>query len=583
MNVNRQTFRLYWEQVKKHKTSFFLMLTFIPVGALLIDTALPYALSQAIGSLTSHRLGNIYPFLFAAGIIGLIGAIFNYIGFQTMVWHEAKTLANLREHTFISLIKKDNRFFVNQKIGAMTSRYIDFVRSEVTIQDLFIIRTLGFLLSVGSGIIILLFQSWIVAFIIATLIILLAFQVSWSAKKRAPWRHERKDLVAEIHGKVADALTNNAIVKAFAGEAREIKELQKQTRRFETIYRKDIGFVTKEGSVRVALMVFVQVIAIITAVHLVIAGSISIATAVFMLAYLQRIGSQLFTLSEIINGYDQALLDAAPMTEMLNEDVHITNKKGARHLDASTPTISFTDVSYRYDDAGDDVLRQISLTIPAGQKVGLVGHSGAGKTTITHLLLRFADVTDGSITINSQDIRNVTQESLRDSIAYVPQEPMLFHRTLRENIAYGKPNATDEEIQEAALQANALDFIKQLPQGFDTLVGERGVKLSGGQRQRIAIARAILKDAPILVLDEATSALDSESEKMIQTALATLMDGRTSIVVAHRLSTIASLDRIIVLNQGKVAEDGSHTELLKKRGGIYASLWKHQSGGFIEE
>ncbi len=583
MNVNKETLRLYWQQVKKHKTSFFVMLTLIPVGSLCIDTALPYALSQAIGALTTHHLDRIYPFLFLAGGIGLLGALFNYSGFQTMVWHEAKTLANLREQTFISLIKKDNRFFVNQKIGAMTSRYIDYVRSEVTLQDLFIIRTLGFILSVGSGIVILLTQSLIVAAIIGALIVILAFQIRWSAKKRAPWRHERKDLVAEIHGKVADALTNNAIVKAFAGEEREIKELQKQTRRFEAIYRKDIGFTTTEGSLRVAMMVLVQIIAITTAVHLVTAGSISVATAVFMLAYLQRIGSQLFALGEIINGYDQALLDAAPMTEMLRQEVYVTNKKGAKKLDATKPVIHFDAVSYRYDDASNDVLKDVVLTIPAGQKVGLVGHSGAGKTTITHLLLRFADVTDGAIRINNQDIRDITQESLRDSIAYVPQEPMLFHRTLRENIAYGKPNASDDEIHEAARQANALEFIEQLPKGFDTLVGERGVKLSGGQRQRVAIARAILKDAPILVLDEATSALDSASEKMIQTALATLMEGRTSIVVAHRLSTIASLDRIIVLDKGMVAEDGSHAELVKKPTGIYASLWKHQSGGFIEE
>lgn len=583
MNVNKETLRLYWQQVKKHKTSFFMMLIFIPVGSLLIDTALPYVLSQAIGSLTTHHLDMVYPILGIAVGIGLLGAAFNYTGFQSMVWHEAKTLANLREQTFISLIRKDNRFFVNQKIGAMTSRYIDFVRNEVTLQDLFIIRTLGFILSVGSGIIILLMQSWIVALIITTLLIILGVQIRWSAKKRAPWRHERKDLVAEIHGKVADALTNNAIVKAFAGESREIKELQKQTRRFETIYRKDIGFTATEGSLRVALMVIIQIIAIVAAVRLVGVGSIPIATAVFMLAYLQRIGSQLFSLGDIINGYDQALLDAAPMTEMLRQEVYVTNKKGAKKLSSDHPVIHFDDVSYRYDDASDDVLKNIQLTIPAGQKVGLVGHSGAGKTTITQLLLRFADVTEGAIKIDATDIRDVTQESLRDNIAYVPQEPMLFHRTLRENIAYGKPNATDAEIEVAAKQANALEFIQQLPKGLDTLVGERGIKLSGGQRQRIAIARAILKDAPILVLDEATSALDSESEKMIQTALATLMKGRTSIVVAHRLSTIASLDRIIVLGNGKVKEDGSHAELLKKENGIYASLWKHQSGGFIEE
>jgi ATP-binding cassette subfamily B protein len=240
-------------------------------------------------------------------------------------------------------------------------------------------------------------------------------------------------------------------------------------------------------------------------------------------------------------------------------------------------------VSFAHDNGkGEHVFDKFNLTVPAGQRVGLVGHSGSGKTTLTRLLLRFSDIDAGKIAIDGQDIAKVTQRSLREAIAYVPQEPMLFHRSLRENIAYGKPNASEEEIRRAAQQANALQFIESLPEGFDTTVGERGVKLSGGQRQRIAIARAILKNAPILVLDEATSALDSESEKLIQESLAELMKGRTSIVIAHRLSTIAKLDRIVVLDKGRIAEDGTHTELIKQ-GGVYSSLWAHQSGGFIEE
>lgn len=270
------------------------------------------------------------------------------------------------------------------------------------------------------------------------------------------------------------------------------------------------------------------------------------------------------------------------MSDMLAQQVQVADAPRAKHLILTTPTIELRDMYYAYSDGGANVLDGINLSIPAGQKVGLVGHSGAGKTTITHLLLRFADVTGGSISIDGHDIRDITQASLRQAIAYVPQEPMLFHRSLRENIAYGKPQATDSEIRDAARKANALDFIEQLPDGLDTLVGERGVKLSGGQRQRIAIARAILKDAPILILDEATSALDSESEKLIQDALEKLMKGRTSIVIAHRLSTIAKLDRIIVLDKGRIAEDGTHSKLLTQKG-IYAKLWAHQSGGFIEE
>jgi len=329
-------------------------------------------------------------------------------------------------------------------------------------------------------------------------------------------------------------------------------------------------------------MSITQIVAISICASLVSTGKMSIPVAVFMLVYLQRIASQLFNLGEMLNGYDQALLEASPMSDMLAKEIIVKDKPDSLILHNITPTIIFKDMSYRYSDDSDDVIKQINLSISAGERVGLVGPSGAGKTTITHLLLRFADVTDGAILIDGHDIRDVTQESLRRSIAYVPQEPMLFHRTLRENITYGKPNATNKEVRRAAEQANALEFIDKLPHGLDTTVGERGVKLSGGQRQRVAIARAILKNAPILILDEATSALDSESEKLIQDALWDLMDDRTSIVIAHRLSTIAKLDRIIVLDDGKIIEQGTHSELLSKNG-RYAKLWSHQSGGFMKE
>ena len=240
-------------------------------------------------------------------------------------------------------------------------------------------------------------------------------------------------------------------------------------------------------------------------------------------------------------------------------------------------------MTFTHDEGeGATLFSDFSLNIKPGEKVGLVGSSGSGKTTLTKLLLRLADIDSGEILIDKQNIAEATQASLHESIAYVPQEPLLFHRSVRENIAYARPEASDEEIREAAKKASALEFIEGLKDGFDTLVGERGVKLSGGQRQRIAIARAILKDAPILVLDEATSALDSESEKLIQASLETLMKDRTSIVIAHRLSTIAKLDRIIVLSDGKITEDGAHDKLLAMKGD-YAKLWKHQSGGFIED
>jgi len=218
--------------------------------------------------------------------------------------------------------------------------------------------------------------------------------------------------------------------------------------------------------------------------------------------------------------------------------------------------------------------------VAAGTKLGLVGRSGGGKTTITRLLLRFKDVERGQILVGNQSIADISQSSLRKVIAYVPQDPAMFHRTIADNIRFGRPEATDEEVRRAAALAHAAEFVQSLPDGYDTLVGERGIKLSGGQRQRIAIARAILKDAPILILDEATSSLDSESEALIQDALWTLMAGRTAIVIAHRLSTVRRMDSLVVIDGGRIVEQGSHENLLAL-GGIYASLWSHQSGGFL--
>ena len=559
------------------------MLFAIPVGAAVIDSILPYVLAQAIGELSGQNNGsNLSGILWLAAGVGLIGAILNYVGFRTLVTHESNMVQDLRESTFVSLMHKDYNFFANNKIGSMTSRYIDFVRSYVTIQDLFVIRTLGFILTVGSGTIILANQSPIVASIFVLLISILILEIRWSAKKRASWRHERKNLISEIHGDVADTLTNSLVVKSYASEGREIAKLQKKTRRFTVIFRKDIGFIMTEGSTRVLLMIITQIVAIILSAGLIKNGQMNIATAVFVLAYMQRIGSQLFVLGDIINGYDQAFLDAQPMTEMLLSQNSVDNISGSKDLVLKSPSITLHDVTFRYPSTNIDVLSKVSLTIPAGQKVGLVGPSGAGKSTLVNLLLRFSDTTEGSILIDGQDIKNITQSSLRNNIAYVPQEPMLFHRSIKENIIYGKPNASEKQIISAAKRSNALDFINQLPQSFDTMVGERGIKLSGGQRQRVAIARAILKDSPILILDEATSALDSESEKLIQESLENLMKNRTSIVIAHRLSTIAKLDRIIVLENGKIIEDGTHQNLLAQKG-TYAKLWAHQSGGFIEE
>ena len=506
MSTNRRTIKIYWQHAKQHRVSFFVMLVAIPGGVLLIDTLLPYYLAQAIGYLTSGEFSATKTALMFAAIVGLAGALMNFTGFQTMRWHEARVFKELSNSTFKRIINKDMNFFVNTKIGALTTRFIDFVRNEIVIQDLLIIRTLGFVLSVGVGLAILATQSLAVSGLILALIVVLVVQIRWGIRIRAPWRHARKQIRGEAYGAVADAVTNSMVVKTFAHEKFEMSRVGELNTAYQKAYDKDIGLAVSEGSLRVFLLIVVQIIAIYVSIQMVAAGTLSVAAAVFTLAYLQRIGSQLFILGDILNGYDQALLDAGPMSDMLYQKDIVVDHEGATKLAVTQPSIKFQSVTYRYPDSRQHALKDVTLSIPAGQKVGLVGHSGAGKTTITHLLLRFDDPTNGEILVSNQDISHITQQSLRESIAFVQQEPMLFHRSLRENIAYGQLDADDSQIEQAARRANAWEFIETLPDGLDTLVGERGIKLSGGQRQRIAIARAILKDAPILVLDEATSA-----------------------------------------------------------------------------
>lgn len=582
MNTNKLTLLFYWQQIRKHKVTFVTMLIAIPLASLALDMLLPYVLSQAVGTFGSGNFGTVPSLLTTAAILGLVGIGLNLIGFQSMISHESGVRKDLTDDTLAQLLTKDQDFFANQKIGSLTGKFMDFINGFVGLQDLIIIQTIRFILSFGVGVALIFAHSILLGCIVLGLLIGLLIQVRISIHLRTPLRTARKDMISELNGTAADIITNNMTVKTFAHEAHEESTIGKLGEKYRRVYQKDFRWLSVEGSARLAAMSIVQIIAIAVIAHLLQTKQMQLGAAIFTVAYLQRVATQIFSFGEIVNGYDRIFLQAAPMTEILMKTNRIVDAPDAKTTPITSGAIEFSGATYRYPDADEPVLRGLDLTIPAGQKVGVVGHSGAGKTTLTRLLLRFDDITDGSIAIDGHELRDITQASLRHAISYVPQEPLLFHRSLRENIAYGKLDATDEEIRHATKLANALDFIEKLPHGFDTQVGERGVKLSGGQRQRIAIARAILKDAPVLILDEATSALDSESEKLIQDALTTLMKGRTSLVIAHRLSTIAKLDRIIVLENGRVVEDGTHRKLLTQKG-IYAKLWAHQSGGFIED
>ena len=385
-----------------------------------------------------------------------------------------------------------------------------------------------------------------------------------------------------LSGELSDSITNILAVKTAGREAYEQGLFEAANQEVKAADSRRMRRTVKTGAVTSSLIV-----AMMGLVAVFIAGGnawfgISAGTLVMMFTYTNSLTGRFNMLSQMFQQINRSFGEAHDLTVALDEPRLVADDPHAPDLAVTSGTVDFCNIDFSYADAGesDAVFHNFSLHIPAGQRVGLVGRSGSGKTTLTTLLLRLADLTGGTIEIDGQDIAHVSQVSLRQHIAYVPQEPLLFHRTIRENIAYGRPDATEEEIVRAAREANALEFIERLPHGLDTQVGERGVKLSGGQRQRVAIARALLTDAPILVLDEATSALDSESEKLIQDALARLMHGRTSLVIAHRLSTVAALDRIVVIRDGEIVEDGTHAELVQANG-EYAHLWNRQSGAFL--
>lgn len=406
-----------------------------------------------------------------------------------------------------------------------------------------------------------------------------------------PLIRRRQKLVASreaannaMSGHIADVITNIHTVKSFAHEDFELKMHENLVKDFLSKTLKTWDY----HNLRITTLAspfYVAVNAIGLAIAIAVSTShhLSLSVLFVTFSYYTTATRIMLNFNEIYRTMESALSEAAQFTELLIDRPLLADPGEPLPFQPASSTVEFRDVSFRYHDSkGDHLFDQLNLFIKSGEKVALVGRSGGGKTTVTKLLLRFMDVSDGEILIGGQNIAKVKQADLRQHIAYVPQEPAMFHRSLADNIRYGRQNASEAEVIKTAELSHAMEFIKSLPDGLETLVGERGIKLSGGQRQRIAIARAMIKNAPILVLDEATSALDSESEKLIQDALWKLMKDRTAIVIAHRLSTIQKMDRIIVMDQGRIIEEGSHQKLLKENG-IYAKLWAHQSGGFLED
>lgn len=584
---SKEIFRLFWKTSEpyKHRRNlviFFAMLTLVVtifVGPLIIAQLLSIVQHNQL-----HDAKNLWTLIALYGVSELWSSVIGWRLVLYLVWtFETAMQRDLYARCFSKLTNQTLFFHSNKFGGSLVSQTNKLVGAVESFWDTIIWSVLPLVISLVGSIIVLSTLLWQYALFLLIFSIVFSIVVYYGSKPMAKLTKKEAKSSNKLNGQLADVISNVLAVKSSGAEATEQKFFTKTVNSWRDSSLDVMRGFLKVSTIYSSINMVIKIGAIAFAVYAAQNNLVSVASVYLIITYTGSVAHELWNMNGIMRNYNRIIGNANDMVEILQTPTTLIDKSDSK-LKVTNGEISMDKIIFTHDEGqGDTLFHDFSLEIKPGEKIGLVGASGSGKTTLTKLLLRFADIDSGKITIDGQDISEVTQASLRAKIAYVPQEPLLFHRSVRENIAYGRPDATDAEIEEAAKKAGAYDFIVGLKDGFDTMVGERGIKLSGGQRQRVAIARAILKDAPILVLDEATSALDSESEALIQKSLETLMENRTSIVIAHRLSTIAKLDRIIVLKNGKIVENGSHDELINKKRGVYAKLWARQSGGFIEE
>lgn len=585
--TTRRALHYFWSTQWRHKGLTLGALISTPIVVLWRDVIFTYLLADIVAKVTENPSPEyIAQSLLPEAILTIVFRILfsTVLGELRIYWHwkmEINAIYHLYNLCFETIAAQSMQFHNDRFSGSLVSQTNKFVGAYERFMDELIWNVIPLTVTIIASLTILftrvpLFAAFMTVFIIAFAVVaFLAF------KKIAPLNEKMANADNKRTGQLADSITNITSVKSYANEKHERKRFEKFSKKsadrttdllFAELKR-NIGFDFVYIGITALVLLFL--------IYGQTVFALSVGTLILVFQYSNTITGYLWNFNSIFKSMNRVFGDAAEMTEILDMEDDVVDLPNAVKLTDVKGEIKLNHISFKHQDAKEAIFEDFTLEVRPGERIGLVGISGSGKSTLTKLLLRFADVDSGTIEIDGQDIKHITQHSLRNSIAYVPQETALFHRSIAENIAYAKPSATQQEIEHAAKLASATDFINNLPDGYNTLVGERGIKLSGGQRQRIAIARAILKNAPILVLDEATSALDSESEAAIQSAMQELMKGRTSIVVAHRLSTVASLDRIVVLKDGKITEQGPHAELVRS-GGEYSKLWSRQSGAFLE-
>ncbi|WP_437086797.1 ABC transporter ATP-binding protein [Streptomyces sp. enrichment culture] len=562
------------------------------LGNIGVNYLAPLVVAKLVGRIADGGAGlaATLPYVLGfAGVLLLAEALWR-LGVHCLNRLDALGIERLYVIGLDELFAKDAAFFHDNFAGSLTKRVLGFASRFEEFVDTLAFAVVGRFVPLLFGSVVLWQYEPLLVAGLLTMITVTALCVAPLVRRRQALVDRREAAIARVAGHVSDSLANMDTVRAFAAERREAEEHRSrvaESRRL-TLRAWDYGNL-RIDTVVAPMSVLTNALGLLIAVA-VVGGSAAagggggtghgVEAVVVAFTYYSNATRIMFEFNQVYRRLERSMTEAAQFTELLREPPTVLDPPEPEPAPPPRAAdVRFEGVTFAHQGARP-LFEELDLAVPGGAKFGLVGRSGGGKSTLTRLLLRMTDVDAGRILVGGRDISRLRQADLRDLIAYVPQDPAMFHRTLRENIAFARPGATDAEVRRAAEAAHVTEFADVLPDGFDTLVGERGVKLSGGQRQRVALARAILRDAPILLLDEATSALDSESEILVQEALWQLMAGRTALVVAHRLSTVAAMDRLIVLDRGRIVEQGRHDELLTS-GGAYARLWRHQSGGFL--
>jgi ATP-binding cassette, subfamily B, bacterial len=583
---NRETLRFCVEVSRPYARLLIPSWVFVTVGVLIDSVATPLVFAKALENIIDLKPHSQLWHTF--GTLVILYAVLLLTG--TVCWRLAgwlewegctKAFANSVSVAFDRLLKLSYRWHVDHPSGEVSSTLSTFSWALMQSIDELTWGMLRIVVGVFAAIVVLLVVAWPVGLTIMVFSTLFVWLVVRRSKQVTEASVRFSAAHTEAEGVAFDVIRNISTIKAQSGEALERATLSAKldrsvaadlgARRVFTVTR------TWMSSIINAMSLGALFIGIVLALH----HDISAPTVYLILFYGSLVAEQIIQSFQTVRSLSRALGRGTKLVGLINSDLEVVDAPGAPALSVPRGEIAFAEVDFSYASA-QPLIENLNLNVAPGEHVGIVGPSGGGKSTLTRLVLRFMDVTGGEIRIDGQSIREVTQGSLRSHISYVPQDPQMLHRTIAENIWLGQEGEPDiDQIIEVSRAAHVHDFVGDLSEGYQTIVGERGLKLSGGQRQRVAIAQAMLKRAPILILDEATSALDSESEQLVQEALWSLMANCTSLVVAHRLSTIARLDRIVVVEGGAITDTGTHQQLLT-HGGTYARLWQHQSGGFIE-